>query len=138
MDMLENACGVAVDAAVPDVASFGVSHWWCLPSRIQSQSGSRSTFSVSGGVFTFGAVSGWIPRAPLSSCTPFTDRDFVVSTPLYLAVTCSMLVLPEEYLSRFFWEMASRYFRIQLRLVRQSSEAFWKFPAFLRESGLHS
>ena len=85
----------------------------------QSQSGSRSTFSVSGGVFSVDAVSGWIPRAPLSSCTPFTDSDFVVSTFLKLAVTCSMLVLLEEYLYRFFWEMASRHFRIQVRLVRQ-------------------
>ena len=31
----------------------------------------------------------------------------LVSTLLYLTVTCSMLVLPEEYLCRSFWEIAS-------------------------------
>ena len=38
----------------------------------------------------------------------------LVSTLLYLAVTCSMLVLPEENVCRFFWEIASRYFCMHL------------------------
>ena len=37
--------------------------------------------------------------------------------PWYLAVTCLTLVLPEEHSCRFFREMTSGGFRIQLVLI---------------------
>ena len=48
---------------------------------------------------------------------------------------------PEEYTIWIFWEMTSRYFRIQLRLVRQCTcscqftEVLANFTPFLREGG---
>ena len=78
-------------------------------------------------------------RSGYMYCVSYGSGLTLFLRPLYLTVTCSRCRLRSTIW--IFWEMTSRYFRIQLRLVRQCTcscqftEVLANFTHFLREGG---
>ena len=70
---------------------------------------------------------------------PALDTCLRQSTGLLVSDSYLFAASPEEYTIWIFWETTSRYFRIQLRLVRlcscQFREVLANFTHFLREGG---